>query len=251
MADRTDSSISHFQSSIYLALLASWRLLRSRTNGADTEQLMNHIRTACVAVLSAGLFVGCNATNKSPEAKVKPVQPNPQPMKSDVAKRIDLVKQEANTLAQQAGDLPGRTADQDRQMVQNVFATLETLLPNLAGPDQNGAFRQQVQIVRTTREQLGNASSTMPLEPVIDTGLRAAYRALEGLHDQQFTDSPDMAQKLDQLGSHLNELDGAQGAMHSQVVAESVRMISDIVQNMTNVLEQRLNGPPAPRTAKG
>src|SRR5581483_8125078 len=150
----------------------------SRRTKKDNEQLMNHIRTACVAVLSAGLMMGCNATNKSPEAKVKPVQPNPQPMKSDVAKRIDLVKQEANALSQQAAELPGRTADQDRQMVQNVFGTLGTLLPNLAGPDENGAFRQQVQIVQTTRAQLTSAPASMPLEPVIDTGLRAAYRAL-------------------------------------------------------------------------
>jgi hypothetical protein len=102
--------------------------------------------------------------------------------------------------------------------------------------------RQQLRVVENARTQLASASTSLAPEPTIDTGLRAARDALQGLSRNSYYDHPQLGQTLDRLDRTVSDLDASRGLRHQQVVAEVVELMSTAVNQMSDALNQRLQG---------
>jgi hypothetical protein len=194
------------------------------------------------ALLVGGLLVvGC-APKQESSLQPPPAEPNPQPeITADVRNRVAELVRWSDEYAAGALRLPGRNEQEDRQQVAGQFELLSQILPALNGPEMTGDFRQALRIVESTRAQLAGGSMELSAEPTIDTGLRAAQRALAIVARRQFSDQAEVGQALDAMGQRLQELDTTAGPLHRLVAGQAFRSSADAVGQMVNALDQRLN----------
>ena len=198
------------------------------------------IRTRALApLLAATLFVGCSAKKQTTLAP-PPAEPNPQPqLATDARQRAQTLQQLVDQYAAGAAKLPGSNEQQDRQQVSDQFGLLAQILPLLNGPDQPGDFAQQMRIIESSRSQLASGSMDLSSEPTVDTGLRAAQRALASLHRRKFAEQADVAGQIDAMRATVQELDTVSGPIHRQVAAESFQRSADAIKSMSKALNQR------------
>ena len=205
---------------------------------------MIHTR-AFASLLLAGLFATGCAPKTDTTLAPPPVDQNPEPqLASDVRARVQQLVQLADEYAANAKALPGRNEAEDRAQVTQQFALLVRILPSLSGPDMTGDFRQQLRIIESTRAMLGT-SADLAAEPTIDSGMRAAHRALASVAARAFADQPDVAKQLDAMRDRVAELDTVSGPIHRLVVAQAFQASAQAVSTMANALHQRLNDPSA------
>ena len=201
---------------------------------------------AAAPMLALMICAGCA---KRQSTMSRPPEVNPPPaVEASAEARAEQLKELSARFAQTAERLPGRGADEHRQVMQQVFAELAQVLPVLYGPNPNGTFRQQLRIVESARTQLAAAPKGLAPEPTIDTGLRAARDALDALTRQTYFDQPQLVQTMDRLIAASDALDTTRGAMHQSTVAEVVSLMSRAVGQLSDALAQRLGGP-GPETA--
>lgn len=198
---------------------------------------------ACVVgVILALASAGCP---KQRSTMRRPPEINPRPpVESSAEVRVEELGDRARQFAQTAERLPGRTADEHRSLVQQAFADLSQVLPILFGPNATGVQRQQLRAVESARTQLAAAPKGLAPEPTIDTGLRAARDALSGLGRSGFYDHPELAKTLDRLDKTVSDLDAARGTSHQTVVAATAELMSRVVNQMAQALNERLEGAP-------
>jgi len=146
----------------------------------------------------------------------------------------------ADTLARTSNQLPGQDSADHRRLMAYVFGQLEEILPNLAGPNPGGEFREQLQIIRDSQGELATGPQDLSPEPTIDTGLRAARDALAATAQAGFYSRADLTPLFDQLGAKINNLDTVRGPLHQLVAGEAVGLISQIISKMADVIGQRL-----------
>src|SRR5258706_4656396 len=166
---------------------------------------MIHTR-AYSLLLAALLITGCAAKTQT-TLNPPPPDGNPEPqLATDARERVKELVTRADESA--AGDkkLPGRNVQEDRAQVAQQFALLAQILPMLSGPEMSGDFRQQLRIIDSTRSQLASGSQDLSIEPTVDTGLRAAHRALADINQRAFTESPEIAKQLDAMQAKILEL---------------------------------------------
>ena len=194
---------------------------------------------AVAALALGGVGFGC-APKQRPTLS-KPPEVNPQPaVEMDLDKRVAELKRQADELAGLAKRLPGATADENRQMIREVFVRLAQALPQLGGPNAGGVFEHQISVVTDTRTQLTSRSADLAVEPIVDNGLRAARTALGEAAHATYYQEPQVGQGLDQLAAKIESLDTYQGAAHWQAVAVVVQQESAIVSQMAGILATRL-----------
>jgi uncharacterized membrane protein YccC len=213
--------------------------------------LMTWMRTSAVIFLGAALFIvgGCwsNSSNSAPITV--PVEPNPPPtIETSTTRRVRDVSDRLDQFDRQARQLPGPAEPQHRLIMVQLFGDLVNILPLLEGPDADATFRQQVRLIESTQDQLTALPANLPSEPLIGTGLRAAYNALEDMFTQQFSDQTEMPKPLNSLGDKLDALDTAHDAANRQLVADGVHLMATIMRQMDTVLAQRLQEPIGPAT---
>jgi hypothetical protein len=200
------------------------------------SRLASPLLAAILLFMSAGCPKQRSTMNRPPE-----INP-PPPVESSAGARIDELGNLARQFAQTAERLPGRNNQEHRAAAQQAFADLSQILPVLFGPNPTGVQRQQLRVVENARTQLASASASLAPEPTIDTGLRAARDALQGLSRNSYYDHPQLGQALDRLERTVSDLDASRGAGHQQVVAEAVDLMSIAVNLMSEALNQRLQG---------
>jgi hypothetical protein len=192
-------------------------------------------------LLAALLFAGC-APKTETTLKPPPPEPNPEPqLASDARERVKELVARSGDFAAGAAKLPGHTEADDRAQVTRQFTLLAQILPILNGPDMSGDFRQQLRIIDATRSQLASGSSDLSIEPTIDSGLRAAHRALASINHRAFSENPDVAKNLDTLRAKNDELDNVSGPIHRLVASQAFQASAGAVSQMTTALDQRLN----------
>lgn len=213
------------------------------------------IRTRALApLLAATLFVGC-APKKQTTLEAPPPEPNPQPqLATDARARAQTLGSLVEQYAAGAGKLPGPNEQQDRQQVSEQFGLLAQILPLLNGPDQPGDFAQQMRIIESSRSQLSSGSMDLSSEPTVDTGLRAAQRALASLQRRMFPEQAEIASQVDAMRATVQELDTVSGAIHRQVAGQSFQRSADAIKSMSQALNQRFSegatgNKPAPSPA--
>jgi hypothetical protein len=209
---------------------------------------------AFASLLAATLFVGCSAKKQTTLAPPPP-EPNPQPqLATDARQRAQTLQSLVDQYAASAAKLPGSNEQQDRQQVSDQFGLLAQILPLLNGPDQPGDFAQQMRIIESSRSQLASGSMDLSSEPTVDTGLRAAQRALSSLQRRMFSDHAEISGQIDAMRATVQELDTVSGPIHRQVAAESFQRSADAIKSMSQALNQRFaegaggNKPAAPET---
>ena len=173
----------------------------------------------------------------------RPAEINPPPpVERSAGARVDELGGLSARFAQTAERLPGRNAQDHRAAIQQAFADLTQILPILFGPNPTGVQRQQLRVVENARTHLASSSAALAPEPTIDTGLRAARDALQGLSRNSYYDHPQLGKTLDRLDRTVSDLDASRGARHQQVVGEAVDLMSTAVNQMNDALNQRLQG---------
>jgi hypothetical protein len=200
------------------------------------SRLASPLLAAILFATSAGCPKQRSTMNRPPE-----INP-PPPVETSAGARIDELGNLARQFAQTAERLPGRNTQEHRAAAQQAFADLSQILPVLYGPNPTGMQRQQLRVVENARTQLSSASAALAPEPTIDTGLRAARDALQGLSRNSYYDHPQLGQTLDRLDRTVSDLDASRGLRHQQVVAEVVELMSTAVNQMSDALNQRLQG---------
>ena len=210
-----------------------------------------HTRRFTLILLAAILSIaGC--PRKDRPVMPMPPEPNPEPeVNKDAEVRNRDLGQKVAQFSSASREIPTNDEGAYRQAVGQVFADLSQILPLIQGPNPPGAFRQQMRILQSSRNQLAGGSADLSAEPTIDSGLRAAYRALSGMQQESFTDRPEIGQTLESLSNKINELDTSKGVFHRNTVKEAVTLIGQAVQSMSSTIDQRLrhNAPSAPATA--
>ncbi|MDB5319224.1 MAG: hypothetical protein JWN40_855 [Phycisphaerales bacterium] len=192
-------------------------------------------------LLAALLFTGCAAKTQT-TLNPPPPDANPEPqLATDVRERVKELVALADQYAAGANKLPGRNAQEDRAQTTQQFALLAQILPMLNGPDMSGDFRQQLRIIESTRSQLASGSQDLSVEPTIDTGLRAAHRALAAINQRAFTENAEIAKHLDAMHAKVQELDGVNDATHRLVAAQAFKGSAQAISQMVNALNGRLS----------
>jgi len=197
-------------------------------------------RETLKALLVGGLLLAGCAKDKTTQGP--PPDQNPEPrITSDVRDRVKELVQRADDYAAGAARLPGRDEMSDRQQVARQFELLTQILPALNGPDMTGDFRQALRIIEGTRSQLAGSSAELSAEPTIDTGLRAAHRALSLIARQQVADVAEAGKALDAMNQRLQELDTITGPIHRLVAAQAIGSSGEAIGQMVNALDMRLH----------
>jgi hypothetical protein len=198
-----------------------------------------------LALLAAALFLtGCPPKDQT-TLESPPPDSNPQPqLAAEVRQRVQQVNDLARQYADNAARLPARSEQEDRAAVAEQFGLLAQILPALNGPDMPGDFRQQHRIIDSTRALLSSSSSDLAPEPTIDSGLRAAHRALASVNARNFAggaSGPEVAKSLDAMRDRVLELDTVAGPIHRLVAAQAIQASAAAITQMSTALQQRLN----------
>src|SRR4051794_40070498 len=211
--------------------------------------MLSMITTRANLLLVTALFAVTGCAGKS-QTTLKPAPPdaNPEPqLATDVHERVKELSTRAQEYADGCNKLPGQNAQQDRAQTTQQFALLAQILPILNGPDMSGDFRQQLRIIESTRAQLASGTQDLAVEPTVDTGLRAAHRALAGINQRAFTETPDIARSLDAMNAKVQELDGTADAIHRLIASQAFRNSAQAITQMTSALNGRLGSEEKPK----
>jgi hypothetical protein len=138
-------------------------------------------------------------------------------------------------LSQKAENLPGRTADDHRAAMHDVFDNLAKLLPILDGPESSGGFRQQLRSVEAARDRLAPDAGDVNADPAIGTGLRAAAAAFNDVtRDDDTFAGPEIGENLKKLQTTVDELDTVGGVGRPYVAADSVQLMAQVAHQMAD-----------------
>ncbi len=215
------------------------------------------VKLGVVALAAITFLVGCGNRNKP---KVQPtVDTENAAAGGDIYDRTAKLREAVETFNPVARQMPGYTEAEHRALMADVFNRLGQILPLLESSRPSGAFRQQVQIITASGNQLATGGSELASGPAIDSGLRAAARALMAVNDDMFagqgeagagdksgggTEAGSISGALEQLQGKIGELDASRGPMHRLVVGQSVRLIDNVLVQMTNNLVTRVGERP-------
>jgi hypothetical protein len=203
--------------------------------------MINTRANLLLATLLSVVVTGCAAKNQT-TLKSAPPDANPEPqLATDVHERVKELTTRAQEYAAGCEKLPGRNAQEDRAQTSHQFALLAQILPILNGPEMSGDFRQQLRIIDSSRAQLASGTQDLAVEPTVDTGLRAAQRALAGINQRAFTEMPDIAKSLDAMHAKVQELDGTADAIHRLIASQAFKSSAHVINQMTSALSGRLS----------
>jgi hypothetical protein len=202
------------------------------------------VRWIASAMVSCIMTAGC-AKNAPPRPATRPASQPSIDASSTASIRVPEISRLSEEYSVLSHQLPGRTPDEYRQVMRNVFDQLDQILSLLKDPRSDLVFREHLMVLEHARAQLGDSAPSVTIDPTIDNGLRSAYNALSGVaHDKDFSDS-DLTAPLADMKMRLDELDTVRGPTHEVVVNEVVAASSVIVSQMSDLLSSRI---PAPTT---
>jgi outer membrane murein-binding lipoprotein Lpp len=202
-----------------------------------------NLRTVAAVAVAGGLAAGGCAKHMGHISR-----PAPQSTLAmdDTAQRLSDLQRDTDQLNTDSQRLPGKSSAEHRTIMLDVLADYGKVLPLLSGPRSGLVFREQVETVNGAREQLAGESPDLSAEPAIDNGLRATERALSDLATAEVFASAQLTSTFDTLNAKLNELDNVHGPLHQVTVSDAVGQINKIIDQMSQILIERLTPPPTP-----
>src|SRR5687767_11005622 len=180
---------------------------------------------ALLAAGSVALAAGCRPKDK-PVDNQQQLQPA---VMRDTDQRMSELQRSAGQLSEIVKRLPGRDAEEDRQLVAQAFDATHESLTMMGGPEPGGALRQQLRIIDNIRQFLRSADPKLSYDPAVDAGLRATHSALGGIRERLFPNDQKVAGLVNGFGDRLGELDSVRGPMHSVVVAQVFQSASQAI----------------------
>ena len=205
---------------------------------------------ALLTVSTAVVVGGCGGKKQptmEPTVEQNGGDGNPRPMTAEG--RVDQLTQAVDQFAASRKGLQGHSDAGSRRQLAEAFAQLGDVLSQLKGPEQDGAFRQQIRIIDRARTQLTGDSATAP-EPTVNAAVRAAQRALSDMASEKFADDEQTKTLMDAVRPRVDVLTGVRGPIHGFETARALDAIGAVTQRMAEVIQQRLpQGGPAPATA--
>jgi hypothetical protein len=203
---------------------------------------MRQLAFASLLVIGILFISGC--PRKDRPVMPMPPEPNPQPeVNKDAGVRTRDLSQKVTEFVSASREVPTNDEGAYRRAVGQVFGDLSQILPLLQGPNPPGAFRQQMRIVQSSRNQLGSTSQDLSADPTIDSGLRAVYAALVSVQQEQFAEQAELSKILETINARVNDLDTVRGPMHRETVKDAVTLIGQAVQRMSATMDQRMSEP--------
>ena len=197
------------------------------------------LRRALTAMALTLVLAGGCGKKTEPTIGAAP-EMNPEPsVDGDAAVRSDELTRGARELAELSRRLPGRSPQEHRGLMRDVFANLSQTLRLLVGPEPGGMYRQQLRIIETTREQLAGGSEGLAPEPTIDTGLRGAHGLLAAVGRDSYFNEAGLSDALDRLAKKIEQLDAVRGGPHRVIASDAVALTSDVVTRMADALAGR------------
>jgi len=202
------------------------------------------VLVACGAIGAAG----CGSKNKpTMDAQVDSAAGIPAAQTGEA--RVERIGQAVERYDAARKSFHGHGDEQARRELAGAFESLQEVLVLLKGPEPEGAFRQQMNIIDRARERLTSSSAAAP-EPTINAAIRAAQSALTDIASDQFADDEATGKALAAMQSRVAELDAERGPIHGFVVAQVLDEAGNVAERMAEVLRQRLpQEQPAPATA--
>lgn len=200
---------------------------------------MNRMRWVLGSVVVGTLMAGGCAKKGPPATQPAEIAPLTDSGRSELEHQIQQLRQRAAAFADTAEQMAGRGDQDHRMLVEQSLTELLQVLPLLAGPDLNGGLSQRMAIIQSSRDRLQNGNDEPSAGPTINTALRSAAGALEGIAEHGFAGRPQVAEALRQLKGKIGELDTVRGAIHRLVVTQCVGLMSQAVTGMSQTTIQR------------
>jgi hypothetical protein len=203
-------------------------------------------RSLKLIIASVGLCalsLGCNNKNPSQTttaSTAKQVRSSDSSSKEQ-APSPNALHDTAAELHTQSTMLMGSSESQYRQSLGRSLDLIARAVRQL-DPHSSPAQEQRVQIIQQAASRVSAGAS--PLEPVINTSLRAAANALESVVRDRFPEHGEFVTLSQRFGEDVDRLDGVHGGLHQLNTATAVGRASDLISQMTASLT-----PPQPTTA--
>ena len=198
-----------------------------------------------VAFASVGftaLVIGCNNNHPS-HATTSTTGTQSQSSQSSAHEQssADSLRDTAAELHSESATLIGISESQYRPSLAHSLNLIAKAIMQL-DPHPSPAQQQRVQIIEQGASRVSSGAS--PLEPVINTSLRAAANALESIVRDRFPEHGDLVTLSQRLGEDVNQLDGVHGGLHQLAASRAVGHASDLISQMVASLSA-----PQPTTA--
>jgi len=197
------------------------------------------IASACLVLL----LLGCNNKNPSQTTTASTAK---QAQSSDTSSHdqtssSDALHDIAAELHTQSTMLMGNSESQYRQSLGRSLDLIARAVTQLE-PRPSPAQEQRVQIIQQGASRVSSGAS--PLEPVINTSLRAAANALEAVVRDRFADHGEFVTLSQRLGEDADRLDGVHGGLHQLNTSAAVGRAGDLISQMAASVT-----PPQPTTS--
>ena len=194
-------------------------------------------------IVMAGLplIAGCTTPKAKTALPQPPATQVSRAWKPDaVTVRVRDLAREADNLAADARQLPGKDGPDHVRIMRRVLTDLSEVLRLLSNPVEDPRLRLQLTEIENARAKLSNNSSELEVEPIINTALRTASGALADIsHGENFSQA-DLGPMLDELSARLNRLDLERNpGLHRVDVADAVELTSQVVSKFAATLTAR------------
>ena len=193
---------------------------------------------AVAAVLIGAVVFGCGGKQRSTmDPTVR--QGGGMPRAQTAENRAERLGQAVDDFAAARKGLQGHSDDESRRQLAEAMAKLSDVITLLNGPQQDGAFRQQLRIVDRARTQLTSDATTAP-EPTINSAIRAAETALSDVASEQFADNEQVKAAVEALRPRVRVLTTVRGPIHGFETARALDALGAAAERMADVYQQRM-----------
>ncbi len=183
---------------------------------------------------AVALPAACAKTQTSRTQKLPPA-----PLKQPVSERISDLRSSVNALQDTVSQMPADEPEQNQKLAATTLGDIAGALASIEGSRPPGGFRQQLQIIQSSRSQLQGNNPNLAPEPTVDSALRAVHNALTSLRDARFAGNRQVAEYVSQVGQQLPQLDATSGPLHWVAVSHVLHAVSRSLSAMVDVVEQR------------
>jgi hypothetical protein len=180
--------------------------------------------------LGAALLAGCKAPPPPPPPAPPPVVW--QPPMNRTARIAELSGRAAN-FHDLVDQLPAPTSDDHRRITAMALDELVKILRLAEGPHEPPGFDNTVGVVSSAEEAVGASALSLRRSQVAETeGIRAAFDALQQIHDTKLRDDDQLAGMLNGVQASLDSLQASTGAFHDSAADDALRVIDGIVMRV-------------------
>jgi hypothetical protein len=197
--------------------------------------MIQHRMKSCIAMSAwsclGALVIGCNNnSNSSPSHPAAPASQSqssqsPAGQQSSGASLNDV----AGELHTQSMTLVGASEGQYRQSLGHSLELVSKAISQL-DPMPAPAQSQRVQIIQQAASRISAGNG--PLEPVINSSLRAAVNALESIVHARFPEQGEIITMVERLRDQVERLDSVHGGLHQLDTSTAVGHASDLISRM-------------------